>query len=258
MIDPQLEDWWSRRRLTEIRHHDSSLSGAGVSLRVILPAFSDSKMVWYSMVYGGWDDNILLLGCGRNTVSSFEHVEYKETSPVQAIYKDAFPDEYVLTDSIRSTLGIRFEGNSFFIDHEDKIAYQVYIHDNCFFYIKPVEDALLGKLLNCIFMQHSFYLEQEIDWSSIVPEIVKQLLTLGRIEMQSDLKRQCLWIPQLEERRHLFWKLFRQGTVLIENGKASFKQPPNVPLSWVSVAPTMPVSTQQSTDKGEPKEKNSP
>lgn len=224
MIDPQLKNWWSHKRLTEIRQHNSSLNGAGVSLRVILPAFSDSEMIWYSTVYGEYSDNILLLGCDRNTASLVPCVEYKETSPVQAIYKDAFLDEYVLTDDIRSALGVRFEGNSFFIDHEDRIAYQVYIHDNCFFYIKPAEDALLGKLLNCILEQHSFYLGQEVDWSSIFPEIVKQLLTLGRIEMQSNPKRQCLWIPQLEKRRPLFWKMFRQGTVLIESGKARFRE----------------------------------
>ncbi len=224
MIDPQLKDWWSHKRLTEIRYHNSSLSGAGVSLRVILPAFSDSEMIWYSTMYGEYNDNILLLGSDTNTASLFQHVEYKETSPIQVIYKDAFPNEYMLTDNIRSALGIRFEGNSFFIDHEDRIAYQVYIHDNCFFYIKPVEDVLLSKLLSCILKQHSFYLGQEVDWSSIFPEIVKQLLTLGKIKMQSTLKQQCLWIPQLEKRRHFFWKRSGQGTVLIENGKARFRE----------------------------------
>lgn len=223
MIDPQLSDWWSSKRLTEIRYDNLSLNGAGVSLQVILPAFLSSEMIWYSTVYGEFDDNVLLLGCRRNTASLFEHVKYTGISAVQAIYKDVFLDEYVLTDNIRSALGIRFEGNSFSIDQEDGIAYQVYSHDNCFFYIKPVEDTLLGKLLNCIFAQHSFYLEREIDWSSVFPEIVEQLLRLGRIEMQSDSRRQCMWIPQLEKSRYPFWKLFRRGTVLIENGKARFR-----------------------------------
>ncbi len=222
MIDPQLKDWWSRKRLTEICYHDSSLNGAGVSLRVILPAFRGLGMIWYSTVYGEYNDNILLLGCDRNTASLLECVRYEETSPVQALYGDEFPDEYVLTAGIRSALGLGFEGNSFFIDQE-KVAYHVYIHDNCFFYINPVKDALLNELLSCILEQHSFYLGQEVDWSSIFPEIANQLLTLGRIEIQSDPKRQCVWIPQLEKRRHLFWKLFRQGTVLVENGKARFR-----------------------------------
>ena len=157
MIDPQVEDWWSKKRLTEIRQINSSLSGAGVSLRVILPAFRDLDMRWYSTVYGEYDDNLLLIGCDRTPASEFECVKYQETSPIQALYQDAFPEEYVLTDNIRSALGIQFEGNSFFIDQEDKIAYQVYIHDNCFFYIKPVNDSLLDKLLNCLLEQHSFY-----------------------------------------------------------------------------------------------------
>jgi len=223
MIDPHLKDWWSSKRLTEIRYQNSSLNGAGVSLEVILPAFSGSETIWYSTVYGEYDDNVLLIGCDRNTASLFEHVKYTEISALQAVYKGNFPNTYVLTDKIRSTLGIRFEGNSFFIDQEDRIAYQVYIHDNCFFYINPVKDTLLGKLLNCILEQHSFYLEQEVDWSSVFPEIMTQLLRLGRIDMQSGPRRPCVWIPQLEKRHHLFSKLFRRGTVLIENGRARFR-----------------------------------
>lgn len=103
----------------------------------------------------------------------------------------------ILTASIRAALGLRLEGNSYFIDQENKVACQAYIHDNCFFYIKPVMEALLGTLLSCILEQHSFYLGQEVDWSGVSDKIAKQLLTLGRMEIQSDPDRQWVWIPQL-------------------------------------------------------------
>jgi hypothetical protein len=224
MIDPHLDDWWSRKRLTRLRYRDSSLSGAGVSLRVILPALTALDLIWYSTVYGEYDDNLLLLGCDSNTTSLFERVEYKERSPVQAVCQDTFPNEYVLTDNIRSALGIRFEGNDCIIDRADSIACQVYVHDNCFFYVRPVDEALAGKLLNCILEQHSFYMGQEIDWSCVLPDLVRHLLALGELEMQSDPRGPYLWIPQLEKRRHPFWKAFRPGTVLIENGKARFRE----------------------------------
>ncbi len=223
MIDPQLNNWWSGKRLTVIGYHDSSLHGAGISLPVILPALSGLGMIWFSTVYGEYNDNALLLGCDRNTASLFEWVKYEETSPVQAVYNNIFPDEYALTASIRSALGLRLEGNNYFIDQENKVACQVYIHDNCFFYVKPVTEALLGRLLSCTLEQHSFYLGQEVDWSGIFDTIAKQLLTLGRIEIQSDPERQWVWIPQLEKRRHPFWKRSRQGTVTVENGKARFR-----------------------------------
>jgi hypothetical protein len=223
MIDPQLEDCWARRRRTHIRYQDSTLSGAGVSLQVILPAFGASELIWYTVIYGGFDDNLLLLGCDRNEAAHFEQIQYGETSPVRTLYSGDFPNEYVLTDEIRLALGIRLEEDSLSIDQKERIACQVYIHDNCFFWIEPMNADLLGRVFGCILEQHSFYLGQEIDWSGISPELIRRLVSLGELELQSDPKRQCLWIPQLEARRGFFWKWFREGTVLIENGKACMK-----------------------------------
>jgi len=223
MLDPHLNDWWSRKRLTRLRYRDSSLSGAGVSLRVILPALKALNLTWYSTVYGEYDDNLLLLGCDKNAASQFDRIEYKETSPLQAVCQDTFLNEYVLTDHIRSALGIRFEENDCIINREESIACQVYVHDNCFFYVRPVDEALSGKLLNCILEQHSFYLGQEIDWSGVLADLVRHLLALGELDMQSDPGGRCLWIPQLEKKWFPFWKAFRPGTVLIENGQARFR-----------------------------------
>lgn len=89
--------------------------------------------------------------------------------------------------------------------------------------IKPVKDRLLERLVGCILRQHSFYLGQEVDWARVLPGLTEQLVTLGRIEMQSDPRRSCMWMPQLEKRKWPFWKRFRQGTVLIESGQAHFR-----------------------------------
>lgn len=223
MIDPQLEDWWSWKRFTDVRYQDSTLSGAGVSLQVILPAFGESELVWFSSIYGDFDDNLLLLGYDRKEAAHFDHVRYLDTSPVQTLYRGDFPHEYVLTDEARLALGVRFEEDEFFIDQEERIACLVYIHDNCFFWIKPISTALLERVFGCILQQHSFYLGQEIDWSGISGELTRRLASMGKLELQSDPKRQCLWIRQLESYRGLFWKWFRSGTVLIENGRARFK-----------------------------------
>jgi hypothetical protein len=223
MIDPQLEDWWSWKRRTHILYRDSALSGAGVSLQVILPAFSESDLIWYSIIYGDFDDDLLLLGCDRNEAAHFEQIRHQETSPVKTFYNGDFPNEYVLTDEICLALGVRLNEDRLIIDQEERIACQVYIHDNCFFWIEPMNAALLDRVFGCILEQHSFYFGQEIDWSGVSAELIKRLLSLGELELQSDPKRQCLWIPQLETRRRLFWKWFREGTVLIENGKARMK-----------------------------------
>lgn len=162
-------------------------------------------------------------------------MKYTEQSPIQklcgTVFSDAFV-EYVLTDAIASELGIRFEGDDFSVEHQDrfenKVTYQIYIHDNCFFYIKPVKGDLVGRIVNCVLEQHSFYLGQEIDWSKISARLTEHLLTSGKIEIQSDPKRQHVWIPQLQEPKPLLGSLFQkvlgQGTVAIEEGKARFRE----------------------------------
>ena len=235
LIDPQLQDWWSQRRLTQLSYHNLSLSGAGVSLRVILQAFNNSGMVWYSRIYGEYQDNVLLLAASPPAELLSERMRYTEPSPIQKLCGDIFSSlfaEYALTDAIASELGIGFEGDEFFIEHQDrfenKVARQIYIHDNCFFYIKPVADDLLGKIVGCVLEQHSFYLGQEIDWSEISARLTEHLLTSGKIEIQSDPKRQHVRIPQLEEKKHLLGSLFQkvlgQGTVAIEEGEARLRE----------------------------------
>jgi hypothetical protein len=222
MIDPQLQDWWSDKRLTEIRYKDLMVQGAGIPLRVILPIFSDLDLVWFSRIYGEFDDNIILLGCDTNAAAALEKVKHGSKTPVQSVYDGAFHNEYALTENVCSALGMRFDGNSYSIERENEIAYQVYIHDNCFFFIKPATESVLRGLIENVLEQHSFYLREDVDWSGIADNLERQLIRLGKIALQSDPRRHCMWIPQLEPKR-LLWKVFGRGTVLIENGKARFR-----------------------------------
>ncbi len=235
MIDPQLQDWWSRQRLTQLSYHNLSLSGAGVSLRVILEPFKNVGAVWYSKIYGEYQDNVLLLACSPDLEGLSNRVRCLEQSPIQKLCGETFSKhfiEYLLTDAVAYELGIRFEGKDFLVvDQErlgNRVVHQIYIHDNCFFYIKPVKSDLVGRIANCVLEQHSFYLGQEIDWSEISARLTEHLLTLGKIEIQSDPKRQHVWIPQLEEKKHLlgslFQKAFGQGTVVIEGRQARFRK----------------------------------
>jgi len=112
-------------------------------------------------------------------------------------------------------LGIGFEEDDFFVKHQDrfenKVTHQIYIHDNCFFHIKPVKSDLVVRIANCVLEQHSFYLGQEIDWSEISARLTEHLLTSGKIEIQSDPKRQHVWIPQLQERKPLLRSFFSES-----------------------------------------------
>jgi hypothetical protein len=222
MIDPKLADWWSWKRLTELSFKDSSLSGAGISLQVIRHALQGMGLIWYSKVYGEFDDDLVLLGFEKTIGAIFEQAEYETVSPARANYGDLLPDEYVMTAEIFSDLGINLENNYFTIDREDKIAYQVYIHDNCFFCIKPASEILISQMLHNILQQHSFYLRQEVDWSGVMGKIQAELIVRGKIELQSDPRRTCLWIKQLENRSPVC-RLIGPGTVPIKAGVAYFR-----------------------------------
>jgi hypothetical protein len=71
-------------------------------------------------------------------------------------------------------------------------------------------------------MQHAFYLGHEVDWSEIEPDLKRALVRAGRLELQSDRRRQQLWIPQIESQL-VRWKVFRRGTVIVHEGKARFR-----------------------------------
>ncbi len=168
MIDPQLQEWWSQQRLSQLSYHNLSLSGAGVSLRVILEPFKNAGTVWYSKIYGEHQDNVLLLACSPDIEVLSDQARYPEQSPIQKLCGETFSKlfiEYLLTDTIAYELGIRFEGEDFFVVNQERlgsrVAHQIYIHDNWFSCIKPVADDILGKIVGCVLEQHSFYLGQD-------------------------------------------------------------------------------------------------
>jgi hypothetical protein len=244
MIDLQLQDWWSRQRLTQLSYPNLSLSGASVSLRVILEPFKNVGAIWYSKIYGEYQDNVLLLACSPDLEGLSDRVRCLEQSPIQRLCRENFSKhftEYLLTDAVAYELEIRFEGKDFLVvDQErlgNRVVHQIYIHDNCFF--KPVEDDLLSKIIGCVLEQHSFYLGQEIDWSEISARLTDHLLTSSKIEIQSDPKRQHVWIPQLEEKSILsdpfFKKLSARAQWLLKADKPVLERKKPLPEGFASI-----------------------
>jgi hypothetical protein len=197
MIDPQLHDWWSGKRLTEIRCDDNLISGAGVSLQVILPIFSENNLDWFSKLYGEFDDDLLLLGVNKTSKLPFEKLKYETVSPIQNIYLSNWINEYKLTDDICANLGIRFSKTDYSIEQKTEIAYQIFIHDNVFFSVEPGDEFIIHRLITNVLEQHSFYLGEEIDWSDVILFLESNLINRTRIELQSDIIHHCLRIPSL-------------------------------------------------------------
>jgi hypothetical protein len=81
MIDPKLNDWWSRKHRTDLSVVGTQFKGAGVSLRVLLHAIGQKHQRWYSLIYGDYDDNVLLLAADDNTASSFKNSPHPQIGP---------------------------------------------------------------------------------------------------------------------------------------------------------------------------------
>ena len=107
MIDPKLHDWWSGNHRTDLSAVGTLFKGAGVSLRVILHALGQKNLTWYSLVYGDFNDDILLLAVDDKTASSFKNSPHPQIGPMQQVSdcRGGFT-EYALNSDIQSALGL--------------------------------------------------------------------------------------------------------------------------------------------------------
>ncbi len=224
MINPELHDWWSHRRLTNLRYKETSLSGAGISMQVLANAFYESEFTWFSIVYGEFNDNLILAAMDNHAAEKFSKSKYNDHDKKRAFFGQPWKNEYKFTDEIASELGLITSNEGYEISSRDISPFYIYSHDNCFFSIKPISSDLFKRIVQTILKQHSFYLGKEILWKDIEAQLTDIILRNKEIDIQSDTKKQCLWIPQIESKKSWFWKSFRQGTIIIDGAKASFRK----------------------------------
>ena len=108
--------------------------------------------------------------------------------------------------------------------NKNKFPFYVYSHDNCFFSIEPISPDLLTRVIQVILKQHSYYLGKDIQWAEIESQLLEIIRNNEEIDIQSDPKKQCVWIPQIEQNKGWFGKSFRQGTINIDKAKALFRK----------------------------------
>ncbi len=195
MINPKSKhDVWFRRKATSVHYLNTSFSGAGVTLQVLLHAFIDSNTIWFSTIYGDYNDNILLLGLTESETRSMNKEKHISQDPFIEAMSSLFK-EYHLTSEIMKGLGVDLDSvnNSYSLRESHRVKYQIYIHDNCFFKITPVDKIMLEKLVNVILRLHSFYFGSDINWLSVTSAIVEQLQEAAKpILIKSEPSRHCL------------------------------------------------------------------
>jgi hypothetical protein len=225
MIDPKHHCWWSARHRTDLSVVRTRFKGAGVSLRVLLPAFAHRTLSWYSLIYGDFDDNILLLGVDEKTAGLLKNCVYPEQGPMQRASDHGRFTEYELNSDVQSALGLNFDGNGFHIEHSDAIQQQIYVHDDCFFTVEPLVD--LRELIHCILEQHSFYLGLEVRWDGVLDETVDLLKRVEEVSMRSHSAQQRLtlsWKDRSSSRLKRVFGLRASSHIAIQNRQAKYME----------------------------------
>ena len=223
MINPELNDWWSQKQLTNLRYKETSLSGAGVSMQVLANAFDENEFAWFSIIYGEFNDNLIIVAMDNQAANKFSKVKYEDQDKKRAFFGRTWKNEHKITDEIASELGLIISNEGFEVSNKDKFPFYIYFHDNCFFSIEPISSGLLTRVIQAILNQHSYYLGEEIHWKEIEVQLTDIIKHNKEIDIQSDSKKHCLWIPQVESNKSWFWKNFRQGTIIVDGAKASFR-----------------------------------
>jgi hypothetical protein len=217
MIDPHHTCSWSRKKLTELGFADSRLFGGGVSLRVILHAFVDKGLVWFSTVYGTFNDDILLIAVDRATADGLEQNKHQDGGPIEKAFGSSGTfEEYQLSPSIQAGVGVVVEEDDHSVKSRDSILYEVYIHDGCYFFVKPTNPDFLRDLMHCVLQQHSFYLNTEVDWTSAIETTMNILSDSERVRLQSRPKNGHLTITRAKHEEPLIrWFLKRRPAAIV-------------------------------------------
>src|SRR6266852_1139426 len=116
--------------------------------------------------------------------------------------------EYALNSDIQSALGLTIDGNGFHIEHHEAVRQQIYIHDNCFFAIEPVDGTELREIVRRILEQHSFYLGSDVHWDGILDEIAALLNRVDKVRIQSEPARQHLILSWIARAPSLLDRIF--------------------------------------------------
>jgi hypothetical protein len=225
MIDPKLNDWWSGKHRTDVSVVGTQFTGAGVSLRVLLHALGQKHQRWYSLIYGDYDDNVLLLAVDEKATGSFKNNPYHNGPMQKASNRSSGFTEYAMGSDIQSALGLSIDGNNFRIQHLESIWQQIYIHDDCFFMVEPVSGIELREFIHSILEQHSFYLGSDVHWDRVVDESAVLLEQVGQVRIQSNPTRQRLTLSWNDRPASVLKRLFRLRSsrhIEIQNGDAKY------------------------------------
>lgn len=190
-LKPNLEDGWTMDGITELSLTETSISGLGVSMKVILHIFKDDKdLVFYSYkpddLYEEGDIFIFALEKSILKKLDLEKKTYTTgKSPIEYWYGESIDlEEYELTKQLREKFGFSFR-KMFESQLAPYIKYNLYFHDNFIFGLFPINKEILQRVILNIKHLHSYYLDHEIISDEFNTQILRELRKANKIRLRS-------------------------------------------------------------------------
>jgi hypothetical protein len=218
-----------RRKATIIEINESSFSGYGATSNVILRGLKDEGVTLFSKVYGEYNDTKITVGLNLTTASHMEKISHDDTLLTPCIFTPVVDiDEYEFSNAIQNELGVVEDGRDYIIVHPENVKYTIYMHDDYFFSVNPINSRLVKELVQSILQDHTSSNIREVDLSEVIDGFLILLSKFNKIRICSCPKWNYLTIRKVTS----FWGLingFREWlfprsfcAINIDDGKATF------------------------------------
>lgn len=175
-LNPNLDDWWTAKKRTDLKIDENWISGAGVGLKVVLGILLDSNVNLYTHEAGTHEDDLYILIINKNSKLDNQLPKVVRNSEESRLRK-WFGEPIQLVEFILNQEAMKLFEIEKVIDLKDirneDIKYNLYFHDNCFFglYSTPPINKVILNLLERIKHLHSFYLDKEIETKKVEEKI---------------------------------------------------------------------------------------
>jgi hypothetical protein len=189
MLNPNLQDWWTKNHITDLSVDKDGLCAAGISVKVFIDGYIGDDYNLYSIIEGEYEDNLRVFCVDKKTDTSPDKVAHSsDTSPICKWYGDIVKlNEFKVTASFRDYLNFPDTGDieDFYRLPIRNYKYRVNFHDNFIVYFSPPGPEETAKWLKAIFDVHSFYYGYDIDWTLAIKRSIELLKDGIRLRIRS-------------------------------------------------------------------------
>jgi hypothetical protein len=186
MINPQHPCWWAHNRLTQLDLISDAIWATDINLQVLISALHENDLVWYSLVFGDFDDNVVMIATEKHLEAPGFRVTHPDSkgATVTKYIGDLYPvTEYLITDEVASAYDLSHLPDSQGFRLPDassnqtppKWRYMVYSHDECFTSIRPANNKTLALVIDHVLRLHDYFLGQEFKWSTVGEDVARLL-----------------------------------------------------------------------------------